>query len=29
MIKAVTLGLSFCLFCYLLVGLLAYAYVGE
>ena len=29
MIKAVTTGLTFCLFSYLLVGILAYAYVGP
>ena len=29
MIKAVSTGLLFCLFSYLLVGILAYAYVGP
>lgn len=29
MIKAVTTGLLFCLFSYLLIGILAYAYAGE
>jgi len=29
MISAVTVGLSFCLFAYLLIGILAYDYVGE